>query len=634
MIKSGVEVYDIETLASGFTYVGIDKDTKKVSKFIIHKDKNQLEELVDHILSLKGMIGFNSVGFDYPIIHMILKNNIILKDLNAQEVVDVIYAKAQEIIEKQNSTDKLAKYSVQVRPKDYIIKQLDLFKIHHFDNKARMTSLKALEIAMQMENVLDMPIDHARTDITLDDIINTVLPYNEHDVLATLKFYELSLDKINLRIELTKKYGIDFINDSDSRIGEQLTLELYCRKTGLNKWDVKKLKSPRKKIDLKDCILPYISFHGKGLNDLLNKLKSTSITGTKGVADNSVLIDGFKYDFGLGGIHGCVIPGIYESDDENVIKSLDVSSLYPSLAVVNGFYPEHLGKDFIEVYKGILDQRLEAKRTGNMVLSDGFKLSLNSVYGKSNDTYSFLYDPLYTLKTTLNGQLLLAMLAEELQLAGFKMLMINTDGLECLVPKSKISEYNRICDEWVKKTSLTLEFVDYDKLIIRDINNYISVTNKGKVKRKGAFVIDREYHQDHSFKIIPHALSEYFINNVPVEDTIVNHTNIYDFCGRQKFGRDSYGETHTVAFDQHKNPYNKVEKQQKNVRYYISNKGSTFIKQYTKKKQQFLNKGYQITVFNQYIKKDMKDYDINYQFYIDECNKEIKQIINDQLILF
>ncbi len=205
MIKNGLEVYDIETLASGFTYVGIDKDTKQVKKFIIHKDLNQLVELTEHIMSLKGMIGFNTVGFDYPIIHMILKNSISWRDLKPQEIVDKIYAKAQEIIEKQNDPNKLAKFSVQIRPEDYIVPQLDVFKIHHFDNKARMTSLKALEIAMQMENVLDMPIDHKRTDITLDEIINVVLPYNEHDVKATLKFYEKSIDKINLRIELTKK---------------------------------------------------------------------------------------------------------------------------------------------------------------------------------------------------------------------------------------------------------------------------------------------------------------------------------------------------------------------------------------------------------------------------------------------
>ena len=31
----------------------------------------------------------------------------------------------------------------------------------------------------------------------------------------------------------------------------------------------------------------------------------------------------------------------------------------------------------------------------------------------------------------------------------------------------------------------------------------------------------------------------HFINNIPVEQTIRNHTNIYDFCARQKFKSDT-----------------------------------------------------------------------------------------------
>lgn len=33
------------------------------------------------------------------------------------------------------------------------------------------------------------------------------------------------------------------------------------------------------------------------------------------------------------------------------------------------------------------------------------KLALNSVYGDSNNQYSVFYDPMYTMKITVNGQL-------------------------------------------------------------------------------------------------------------------------------------------------------------------------------------------------------------------------------------
>ena len=130
--------------------------------------------------------------------------------------------------------------------------------------------------------------------------------------------------------------------------------------------------------------------------------------------EHTILYNNIILYYGSGGLHACIEPGIYESTDEDIIIDCDVSSLYPSIAVINNMYPEHLGIEFCKVYEGILNDRLIAKKAGNMVLSDGYKLSLNSVYGKSNDEYSFLMDPLYTVKTTINGQLLISMLIEQL----------------------------------------------------------------------------------------------------------------------------------------------------------------------------------------------------------------------------
>lgn len=269
-----------------------------------------------------------------------------------------------------------------------------------------------------------------------------------------------------------------------------------------------------------------------------------------------------------------------------------------------------------------------------MSISDAFKLSLNSVYGKSNDKYSFLMDPMYTMKTTLNGQLMLSMLCEKLALKGFTILMVNTDGLECIVSKNREDEYYSICKEWENYTKLSLEWVNYTKLFVRDINNYISISDKGKIKYKGSYVIDKELHQDNSFKIVSIALSAYFTKGVPIEETIKKHTNIYDFCGRQKFVGQDYGETHGIIIDEITNlPIKQIIKQQKNTRYYISNPGVTFIKQYKKGTNAFINKGWQVTIFNKYIEKPIKEYNIDYSFYVKECLKEIDQIENKQLQL-
>jgi hypothetical protein len=111
-----------------------------------------------------------------------------------------------------------------------------------------------------------------RDDITIEEV-DEILKYNLNDVQATLEFYIKSRSKIDLRIELTKKFQIPCINWSDSKIGEELILKLYSDKTGKNKWDVSKLRTFRKDIPLESCILRNIKFQSKEFNNLLSKLK-------------------------------------------------------------------------------------------------------------------------------------------------------------------------------------------------------------------------------------------------------------------------------------------------------------------------------------------------------------------------
>ncbi len=156
-----------------------------------------------------------------------------------------------------------------------------------------------------------------------------------------------------------------------------------------------------------------------------------------------------------------------------------------------------------------------------------------------------------------------------------------------------------------------------------------------KVKFKGMFEISKDFWKDTSFKIVPLALAHYFVRGIPVEQTIKNHTNIYDFCGRQKFKSDSYGEIRYITKEKAGNFSETCEKQQKTVRYFISNRGASFIKVFPEKdKESFINKGYQVTIFNKFVKKSIEDYRINYKFYELECLKVLEEIEDKQLNLF
>lgn len=641
-MSNKVWIYDVETLNNVFTYSAIDRDSDEIISFVIWKNRNDLQKLLKHLNECAGQIGFNNLAFDYPIIHFILKNKKKFTKWDGEQIAQAIYQEAQNLIGQKWS---------QIRQP--WIPQLDLFTIHHFSNPARMTSLKKLEIALGFENVQDMPYHHNEV-ITEDSQIDEILDYNINDIKATKKFYVLSISKIELRKGLLSKYGLSCLNYSDSKIGEELMLMLYAKATNKNPLDIKKWRTTRASFRFAECIPSYVNFETKEFNELLDYLKSIEVLELKGSFDFQFTYRGIEFFLGTGGIHACIKEGVYESDEDNIIVDCDVAGMYPSIAKVNRFYPKHLGEEFCDVYENeIINPRLEAKefaknKEGKLtdaevkiykVLADGFKLSGNSVYGKSNSEYSFLYDPLYTLKTTLTGQLSLCMLSEMLfvGIPKLTMLQANTDGITVIIPREDQKKYLEICQEWERITKLELEYVAYKKMIIRDVNNYIAVsidkkTKEEKVKYKGAFkphkemLKDNEYYKAFNQGIVPIALSEYFLNGKDVEETIMNHTNIYDFC--KTFNATHGWKCESVIIDDEGNESD-IKEEQKTNRYYISKNGKTFRKKKDVRKID-IEANDLVKIFNQYVELPFDQYDIDYDYYIYECHKIIDTITGEK----
>lgn len=126
------EVMDIETLVNLFTYTGYCRQTKTYHQFVIHKLRNDYELLIQHLKRNKLiMIGYNNESFDYPVIHHLINHYEEYRWLNGYELSQKIYEKAQELINSQFNT--VADYNKH-------IPQIDLFKIWHYDNTAKMTS--------------------------------------------------------------------------------------------------------------------------------------------------------------------------------------------------------------------------------------------------------------------------------------------------------------------------------------------------------------------------------------------------------------------------------------------------------------------------------------------------------------
>ena len=601
-------IYDIETYPNCFLVAFEQADAPFRYLFeISDRREHGAELLIIFFETLKEgncrLIGFNNLGFDYPVIHQYIK----MRKANAH----VMYQKAQAIFAAQDDEDR---WTHQVNPTDRYLPQIDLFKIHHFDNKARATSLKALEFNMRSDSIEDLPFPPG-TVLTEEQIIK-LRQYNQHDVAQTKAFYHHTREMLTFREKLNTLYpGRDWLNFNDTKIGKEyfvMRLEqagVACYDYGSNGRTPRQTQRPV--IRLRDAILPWIQFDQPEFRRVLEWLKQQEITETKGVfKDLTASINGFEFVFGTGGIHGSIESAVVESTEDMVIIDLDVSSYYPNLAIANGFYPEHLGQSFCTIYKNLYEQRkqYDKKSAENAML----KLALNGVYGDSNNRFSVFYDPLFTMKITLNGQLLLCMLAESLiKIPGLELIQINTDGLTVRLPRTEKPRVDFATFMWEEQTQLTLEAVTYKAMMIRDVNNYIAVREDGGVKRKGAYEYKMGWHQDAGGLVIPKVAEKALVEGAPIRQTIENWPDKMDFMLRAKVPRSS-----RLAWGD--------QKVQNISRYYIAKGGKPLVKWMpplkgkTEWRQIAVESGWNVQVCNNIADATLP---IDYDYYVKEVEK-------------
>jgi hypothetical protein len=130
-------------------------------------------------------------------------------------------------------------------------------------------------------------------------------------------------------------------------------------------------------------------------------------------------------------------------------------------------------------------------------------------------------------------------------------------------------------------------------------------------------------------RIVPLALKNYFVYNIPIEDTIKQNRDIFNFCLRLKTNSKStpyykYLEDGKIV----NKPLNRT------TRYYVSNSGGNIYKDFGEGRMSGVNVGYAVTLFNNYENKDWNDYNINYNFYIAEANKIKNPLVVKELDLF
>ena len=662
-----VFVYDIEVFQNIFHCSAINTETKEVHKFEISSRKNQLSELISFFKQVNSPVswndnyttncsidsdkifcGYNNLHYDNPVINYIIEYEHVLTEKPVLVITNSIFNLSREITNSDENIEKWKRWKYQV--------WFDSFDILTmlYSNKLRV-GLKEIQVTMQYKNVQEFVCDWSKP-LPIEDF-DSMIDYNINDIESTSALLDRCKKDIDLRLAIEDEYGVKVLSKDGVNIGMKILTHKYLEKTGLTWWDIKDLRSPQAYIPLKDVILPFIKYDSPILKSVLDEMKTQVVSpGRKGYEKNFVF-GGLRYTVGVGGIHSKNDPEIIIPAEDEMLIDIDVASLYPSMLIEYGFYPKHLGPEFLEVYSQIRSERIEAKHNGDKIKDSTLKLALNGLSGNLQNEHNFCYSPFAVMQIRINGQLLLLMLAEKLVELGCRIVQANTDGLFVLLKKSVYDKVNNVCREWEQLTKLTLEEDRFEAMYQYAINDYIAVkegytdirdrflageqiVQKKKtgelyksieqiqddyIKQKGMFITKVQLGKGLTPKIIPEAVIKYFVDGIPVEDTIKGCKDIKKFLMAEKTGKQWNVE------------YMKEDIQRTN-RFYASTNGGYLWKwkQVDNAEKQYQNMlaASGVTLLNKFDDKPIEDRKINYRYYLRECYKIIEDLKPRQLSLF
>jgi len=455
-------------------------------------------------------------------------------------------------------------------------------------------SLKQYAGRVHAPEMVETPIDF---DAPMSEYyIPKEVAYCQNDRVVTRMIREGIKDRLALREQLSTKYGIDLRSKSDAQIAEAVfkaeCSALIQQSEGryINEWVDPLDTFPHLAADyyrdswgnvkfniphythgqtFKPKLPEYIEFATPYMQEFLQMVRDcdffvsnkeeaellgmdgkkikTGVMIPDALKGRDIVIGQTVYRVGIGGLHSqesrmahVSIPG------ECQLITADVDSYYPSLILNAGMYPKQLGPMFLEIYRTIFDQRMDAKsKVGQLkkmgltkgedfdvakTIEGGFKIVLNGTFGKLFSRYSIFYAPELGIAVTIGGQLSLLMLIERLELSGIQVVSANTDGIEMKVPSDRMWIAQSIIDWWKATTNLGMSQETYWALYARDVNNYISVHYDGTTKRKGVFRESGLIENKHpDCDVCADAVVEFVTKGTPVMSTIMGCKDIRKF---------------------------------------------------------------------------------------------------------
>ena len=626
-----VALYDIEVFPNCFHCLVSDSESHKKYKFEISNRKNQLEELIDFFYFKRVehiMCGYNNHHYDDIVINYMIFFRNTMKRFDYLKICNSLYYLSKAIIEseKTENIDKIKQYKYA----NYFY-SFDLMTMLY--SAAKQKSLKEVEILLGMDNVQEFEagFDQRLLDSEIDDMIK----YNENDVDATELLLNTVKDEVDLRLEVEKEWGFDALSMSNIRIGEEILL----RKSNLKGVALEEAKSKIRriaKIENKDIILPFIQYSNPKLKEVLLDVKNATCYPCKSDKkqknyEKKFVLSNTCYSIGEGGIHTINEPRIFKPTADQYIGHSDVTSMYPSLAIIYKWLPVHLGKDFWNVYESLYKERVIAKRNHDELKAKAFKFALNSPIGKMQNESSWAYDPLNAYKIRMNGQLILLMLVDRLLSINCKIVQVNTDGVVYIADKANRELINQFVHEVENITKLHFDSDDYESFYQYDVNNYFGIRkgysqsgDPSLIEKKGKFITEIGLNNSMTPVVISKAVINYFLTKEPIDKFVKEDKNIRDFLMSQSVNREfkvEYGNK----------PVQRIN------RYYASNSGYYLMrvkdKMYETKKESILS-DVGVILLNHIDSTPIEERKINYQYYIGKAKTIVSEFINRQLTIF
>lgn len=657
-----------------------DKDDSQLFPMI-----NYINNLVATKDVRHDLFGYNNQAYDNLMIAALLSN--VLRCDNTKELITYLYNTSKRIIELQNSDNHVKDYAIEVlRTYKIPYVSLDVMKIFAL-NKASVIvdkdgtripvpkGLKQVSINLKWYELLEYempPICEADADIyrnlevhgnypykgatieelnqrvqtwdryILDEYIKPMMHYNKNDVFIVAEITRLFTDEIKLRYSLSHSYKVNLLNSSRSNIADRLFEKFYSEFSGLHPSQWKGKKTERTIMSFNKVIFPIIRFKTPKLQEFLSDIKKVKVTKvSKDAFERNVVIGNLTYTVATGGLHSQDPPrALYSSSpstggqDGYTYVHWDIASFYPSIMSVYHIAPAHLNEAiFTKLVTWLKDTRVKAKHTEGLIdgipsklMAEALKIVINSIYGKFSFEHGDLYDRMATLKVTINGQLMILMLCEELELNGIEVVSANTDGIVIKLYDNKREVFNTIAENWKQYTGLGADSEEYRCYINTNINNYLIQETNSKVSYKGDFnpkMYIRDLSKGYDAPIVAKAVENYFLNNKSIMETLRECTDILDFCKTQNIGKNYHVEVVKIVDGNVVHiPY------QRYVRFYISTDGEVIEKVHNSDSsiKSRLAAGKRVTILNTLDDINIANRNISYKYYYQEALKIIDPI--------